>query len=710
MKIKSTLSKALACLLAAVTVGGSMTVLTPMIAETSITVQAASNVWSGKEDTSWYNSSKKEFYISTPEQLAGLSKLVREGTSFSYEDSNKTRQLKHIYLTNDIVMNDTSNYNNWGTNPPKNNWTAVGANKYGTSPNFGISATYPHKSFDGCFDGNGHTITGLYSKNNVYAGLFSEVSNGIVMRVVMKKSYIEAVRNENVNIAHGVYAGGISAVVTSSAIIECDFDGKVYANDHFTKMPGHTDTSDGACAGGIVGKYERDPGYLTSQILIAALTGIVINPVITLNVYGKTNKVENFNPAIYCCINRGSINASYLNKYNPHQGDNFNGYAAGAGGIVGLAEPYNKSHMTMTQGGVVQCANLGAVSGKTDAVKYYRAESGVTYASGGLIGRTMGLRLLDNYYVNNVNRSYGWAVTGIPGYDNVLEGYEENAKRFTKTADNLRIIAKNLGSMFSFYNNDLRLSCDLVTHNGPVTLSSTQMSLGKGESVRLTATIIDPTVKSLKWRTSNSKILTVDQNGNVKAVGTGTAWITVRTSTGKEKSCKVTVKAAPSSVKLSNGVLTIGVGETRKLSAILPDNTAAAVRTFRSSNNNIVKMTKTNWEGEFKGVKEGIAYVTVRLFNGKEATCKVTVKAAPTWVSVNKKTMTLKVGQTATLSSYIASNAGCATRTFRTSNSSIVKMTKTNWSAQFTALKRGTAWVTVRTYNGRESTCKVTVV
>ena len=242
-----------------------------------------------------------------------------------------------------------------------------------------------------------------------------------------------------------------------------------------------------------------------------------------------------------------------------------------------------------------------------------------------------------------------------------------------------------------------------ATANAPK-LNKTQLSLGKGESYKLTAD------QSVKWRTSAPKILTVDQSGNVKAVGIGTAWITAKNSAGKETSCKITVKNAPGSVSVSQKTLTLGAGEEYSISAILPEGSASASRTFRSSNSSIVKMTKTNWTGSFKAVKTGTAWVTVRLYNGKEASCKITVKKAPTWVSISKKTMTMTVGQTATLSASIASDAGCAKRTFRTSNSSIVKMTKTSWTGSFKALKPGTAWVTVRTYNGKEASCKITVV
>ena len=253
--------------------------------------------------------------------------------------------------------------------------------------------------------------------------------------------------------------------------------------------------------------------------------------------------------------------------------------------------------------------------------------------------------------------------------------------------------------------------CDLpVTADNTVYAAETQLtiskgvlSLGKGESFKLTAN------KSVKWRTSAPKLVTVDQSGNVKAVGIGTAWVTGKATDGKEKSCKITVKNAPSKITLSKGVVTIGVGEKFSVTSTIQNETACAKRTYRTSNSSIVKMTRTDWQGDFVGVKPGVAYVTVRSYNGKESTCKVTVRKAPTWVSISKKNLTMTVGQSATLSAGIASDAGCASRTFRTSNSSIVKMTKTNWTGSFTAVKPGTAWVTVRTYNGKESSCKVTV-
>ena len=243
-----------------------------------------------------------------------------------------------------------------------------------------------------------------------------------------------------------------------------------------------------------------------------------------------------------------------------------------------------------------------------------------------------------------------------------------------------------------------------------VNISKTAVTLGKGEKFSLTASALptNASARAITWTSSNNNVAKVS-NGQVTAVSNGTATITARTSNGKSARCTVTVKNAPTKITLTKGILTLGVGEKFTVGSGINNGAAAAKRTYRTSNSSIVKMTRTDWQGDFVGVKPGVAYVTVRTYNGKESTCKVTVKAAPTSVTISKKSMTMKVGQTATLSCSVPSNAGCATRTFRTSNSKIVKMTKTNWTGSFKAVARGTAYVTVRTYNGKESTCKITV-
>ena len=236
-----------------------------------------------------------------------------------------------------------------------------------------------------------------------------------------------------------------------------------------------------------------------------------------------------------------------------------------------------------------------------------------------------------------------------------------------------------------------------------LTLNKGIANLGVGENLKLTANT------KVTWRTSDPSVVTVDSAGNVKAKGKGTAWVTGRTPAGAEKSCKFTIKPAPKSIALTKGILTLGVGEKYTLGSNINSGAACSKRTYRTSSSAVVRMTRTDWQGDFVAVKPGVAYVTVRTHNGKESTCKVTVRPAPQSVKLSRGLITLKKGEKASLSAVIPDGTGCASRIFRSSNSSIVKMTKTNWTGEFTAMSVGTAYVTVRTYNGKEASCRVDV-
>lgn len=80
-----------------------------------------------------------------------------------------------------------------------------------------------------------------------------------------------------------------------------------------------------------------------------------------------------------------------------------------------------------------------------------------------------------------------------------------------------------------------------------VSLSKTTLSLEKGKTETLTATVApdNATNKKVTWSSSNANVATVDQSGKVTAVGKGTAKITVKTEDGgKTAECTVTVTEA----------------------------------------------------------------------------------------------------------------------------------------------------------------------
>ncbi len=276
---------------------------------------------------------------------------------------------------------------------------------------------------------------------------------------------------------------------------------------------------------------------------------------------------------------------------------------------------------------------------------------------------------------------------------------------------NGRVAALKAGNavVYAKLANGKTASCHITVQPKPSTylrLDKTTVTLGKGEafSFRTTTDGSD----TIYWTSSNKSVATVS-DGKVQTKGVGNTTITAKTASGATAKCIVVVKAAPSTVSLAKTTLSIGLRESYTLSAIIPDGTASYSRVFSSSNNSVVQMTRTDWSGKFVGTSVGTATITVRLYNGKTASCVVNVKDEPKSIQLSSTSLSMYVGDSASLSSTLPDGAAAAVRTYSTNNTSVLKMTKTDWTANFTALKAGTAIVTVKTYNGVQAQCKVTV-
>ena len=268
-----------------------------------------------------------------------------------------------------------------------------------------------------------------------------------------------------------------------------------------------------------------------------------------------------------------------------------------------------------------------------------------------------------------------------------------------------------------------------------VTLNKTSVALVSGKTEKLTATInpSDTTdSKTLTWTSSNTKVATVDANGNIKAISAGTANITVKTSNGKTATAKVTVTnpqavtkptnptqkpttkptnkvIAITSVKINQKSASVMVGKTTKLTATInPSNTTQSkTLTWTSSNTKIATVDKN---GVVKGIKAGTANITVKTSNGKTATIKVTVvKPTPIKsVKLNKKTLKLELGKSATVKATINPSNTTDNKTL-TWSSSNKKVATVDQNGKITAIGAGTATITVKTTNGKKATVKVTV-
>lgn len=238
-----------------------------------------------------------------------------------------------------------------------------------------------------------------------------------------------------------------------------------------------------------------------------------------------------------------------------------------------------------------------------------------------------------------------------------------------------------------------------------IKLNKTDIVLGTTESYALSTTVTNGNLSQVTFSSGNNKVATVNSAGKITAVGVGTTTITAKTYNGKTASCNVTVKKLADSITLNKSSLTLGVGEQYDLNSSIPNDTAAYYRLYYSDNTAIAPVQKSG--GLVTAKTAGTTTIRCKLNNGKEATCKVTVKSAPSSVSLNCTSTTLKVGQSKALTATLNSNAYSYRSVWTSSNSYIATV---NSSGKVSAKSQGTVTITYKTYNGKTAKCKLTVL
>ena len=268
--------------------------------------------------------------------------------------------------------------------------------------------------------------------------------------------------------------------------------------------------------------------------------------------------------------------------------------------------------------------------------------------------------------------------------------------------------------------NGKEATCKVTVSPAPtgVKISPTALTLGKGESYTLKGTVLpnEAKNKTCKWYTSRSSVVAVSSTGKVTAKAVGTAVITAKTVNGKKATCKVTVKTMPTSVKTSPTALTLGKGE----SYTIKENTNsgsyanAANLKWTSTNTRVVTVKKGSGnKAALKAVGTGTASVRVTLYNGRTATCRVTIKKAPASVKISPSLLTLNVGESYTIkeNTNSGSYANAANLKWTSSNTRVVTVKKGSGNkAVLKAVSEGTANVKLTLYNGKTAICKVSVV
>jgi hypothetical protein len=326
---------------------------------------SSSHVWNGKADTKWYNDSETEFTITTPEQLAGLAKLVNKGNDFSR---------KTIKLGANIMLNDTANWQNWDKKAPKNKWKPIGFEKVSYFGHIGHLTLSHHNNnyFSGTFDSNGFVVSGVYvSESGSYKGLFGDVVRGVIKNLGVTASYIKG----------GTYVGGLVGYLQEGTISNSYFSGTVIGSLFVGGLAGE--------AKNIINSYSI--GTVTGEKMVGGLVGDsngqIINSYSIGTVIGRINVgglAGNGGNDIISSYSTGAVSGkkrvgglvgySIFNTSNSYSTSTVTGDSL-VGGLVGVIG---------FDGHITDSYSTGAVIGKIDV--------------GGLVGKILNRGKVTNSY------------------------------------------------------------------------------------------------------------------------------------------------------------------------------------------------------------------------------------------------------------------------------------------------------------------------
>lgn len=197
-------------------------------------------------DTSWYDDKASTYVLQDVADLYGLALL-------SYTNNFEGKTVK---LGADITINE-GNAADWANVAPENEWMNIG------------SSTLP---FAGTFDGQMHTISGVYlTADKTYSGFFAKTSEKAVIKNVKLTNGYMSSDYDNFGSIVGLTAGGTFDTIYSDVIVSTagnnvggligrmqgDFD-FVMKNCWFNGSV--TNTGGTNCMGGLVGRIFESEG------------------------------------------------------------------------------------------------------------------------------------------------------------------------------------------------------------------------------------------------------------------------------------------------------------------------------------------------------------------------------------------------------------------------------------------------------------------
>lgn len=252
-------------------------------------------------------------------------------------------------------------------------------------------------------------------------------------------------------------------------------------------------------------------------------------------------------------------------------------------------------------------------------------------------------------------------------------------------------------------------------------LNKTEASLpvGGNETFKVTVKGNGSTKVKNAWKTSNTAVAKIDENGRLTALKRGTVTVTCNVqnaSTGASlavRTATVKVFDPETSVVLNTHSLKWAIGRKGTYKPVVTSNDPAAKKiTFKASN---TKVATVDNNGKLTTKAPGTATITCSVINAQTKkvlatdTCKVTVYRPVTKVTLNTNSINWPIGRSGSFKATVSpSNATTKSVKWSSGNTAVAKVDK---NGKLTAVGKGSTTITCTATDGsgKKATCKVTV-
>ncbi len=247
-----------------------------------------------------------------------------------------------------------------------------------------------------------------------------------------------------------------------------------------------------------------------------------------------------------------------------------------------------------------------------------------------------------------------------------------------------------------------------------VTVSPASVVVQKGGVSKLTASVVPANASNqeLVYKTSNSAVASVSNDGIITGVGEGWATITVCAKENESIYGTCTVKVGTpvyvQEIKLDATSATMWAGATRQLSAtVTPTNADIKTLSYGSSNPDVATVSAG---GLITALKKGTTTITATATDGsgKSVSCEVTVKQPVTGIQISPNGFTLVQGEvkqlTAIVSPADADNTGV---TWSSGNSAVAAVSS---DGRVTAVSAGSCTITATCKDNASISASCTIV